>query len=122
MLELSQAVTWDNSNIPTNYNNCPNDGITAAPIPANGVVFVQNDNSVTNLTAGPGSPTPGWSGTLTATVTSANSQIPSGATVSFRQTTRSGRSNSTATILSCAGSNWSTPVQSGGTWTSTSWP
>ena len=45
-----QAVTWDTANIPTNYNNCPNNG--TAPIPPNGVVFVQNAKTVsyTHLT------------------------------------------------------------------------
>ena len=101
-----QAVTWDTANIPTNYNNCPNNG--TAPIPTNGVVFVQNakqthrstganpfdnyiNNSVTNLTAVPTSPVAGQPVTLTATVTSANSQIPTGATVAFSQTTRTVR-------------------------------
>ncbi len=74
-----QAVTWDTANIPTNYNDCPNNG--TAPIPPNGVVFVQNakstpvtganpfdnyiNNSVTNLTASPTSPVAGQPVTLT---------------------------------------------------------
>ena len=60
---------WDTNNIATNVNNCPNNG--TAPIPPNGVVFVQNAtagqtqawanpfddptyNTVTNLTTSPG--------------------------------------------------------------------
>ena len=32
--------TWDNNNISSNVNSCPNNG--TAPLPPNGVVFVQN--------------------------------------------------------------------------------
>jgi len=128
-----QAVTWDTANIATNYNNCPNNG--TAPIPTNGVVFVQNattvpvvganpfdnyvNNSVTNLTADV-VPTPNNPVTLTATVTSASSQIPSGATVSFSETTSYGSGNSVAVILACSAvSNWSAPILSGSTWSAT---
>jgi hypothetical protein len=129
-----QPVVWDTNNIATNYNNCPNNG--TAPIPTNGVVFVQNakstpvtganpfdnyvNNSVTNLTASPGAPTPNNPVTLTATVTSASNQISSGATVSFSQTTTSFGFNSTAVIPACSAvSNWSAPVASGSNWKAT---
>ena len=133
-----QVITWDTANIATNYNNCPNNG--TAPLPTNGVVFVQNaattpvtganpfdnyvNNSVTNLTSDV-VPTPNNPVNLTATVTSASSQVPSGTTVAFSETTSTttwsgGTSSSTAVIPSCSAvSNWSAPVQSGGTWTST---
>ena len=98
-----QSVTWDTANIPTNANNCPNNG--TAPLPANGVVFVQNAspsasiagtnpfdssvyNSVTNLAASPATPVSGSPVTLTATVTSASNQLANGATVTFSQASR----------------------------------
>jgi hypothetical protein len=129
-----QPVVWDTNNIATNYNNCPNNG--TAPIPTNGVVFVQNakstpvtganpfdnyvNNSVTNLTASPGAPTPNNPVTLTATVTSASNQISSGATVSFSQTTTSFGFNSTAVIPACSAvSNWSAPIAVGSNWKAT---
>ena len=36
----AQPITWDTNNIPTNFNDCPNNG--TAPLPANGVVYVAN--------------------------------------------------------------------------------
>jgi titin len=121
------SYTWDTNNISTNVNNCPNNG--TAPIPANGVVFVQNattaqtqtwanpfddpvDNSVTNLTSNPSSPTAGNTVTLTATVTSATNQLNAGATVAFSQTTRSGFPATTRStvINSCSAQSLSTPV------------
>ncbi len=39
--------TWDSNNIPSNVNYCPNDGSTA-PLPSNGVVFVQNASAGTD--------------------------------------------------------------------------
>ena len=98
------TVTWDTNNIATNYTNCPNNG--TAPLPPNGVVFVQDasasqvvtganpfdnaiSNTVTNVTASPASPVAGQPVTLTATVTSASSQLTQGASASFTQTTRS---------------------------------
>ncbi len=131
----SQTATWDTNNIPTNYNNCPNNG--TAPIPPNGVVFVQNANgtpvtganpfddlvanSVTSLTASPSSPTPGNPVTLTATVMSATNQIASGATMTFSQTTTTINNGPvSAPIIGCtAVGNWSTPIQVGTNWTST---
>ena len=129
-----QPVTWDNNNIPTNYNNCPNNG--TAPIPADGVLFVQNaksapvtganpfdnyiNNTVTNLTANPSTPTTNNPVTLTATVTSASNQISSAASVAFSQTTRSGGFNSTSVIPACSAvTNWSAPIAAGSNWTST---
>ena len=119
------SYTWDTNNITTNVNNCPNNG--TAPIPPNGVVFVQNattaqtqtwanpfddpiDNSVTNLASNPSSPTAGNSVTLTATVTSATNQLDSGATVAFSQTTRSGTTTRSSVINSCSAQSISTPV------------
>ncbi len=32
----------DSNNTPGNPNDCPTDGTTAVPLPANGVVFVEN--------------------------------------------------------------------------------
>ncbi|HEY5109193.1 MAG TPA: fibronectin type III domain-containing protein, partial [Acidimicrobiales bacterium] len=52
--------------------------------------------------------------------TSASSRIPSGSTVSFSQSTQMFGFNSTAAIPACSAvSNWSAPVASGGSWTST---
>ena len=93
---------WDTNNLSANLNDCPNNG--TAPIPPNGVVFVQKatagqtvaganpfddavSNSVTDLTANPSRPRRSASVTLTATVTSANPSLKTGATVTFRQTT-----------------------------------
>ena len=62
---------------------------------------------------------------LTATITLASSQIPSVTTAAFSETTSTttwwgGTSYSTTVIPACSAvSNWSAPVQSGGTWTST---
>ena len=131
--------TLDTNNILTNTNNCPNNG--TAPLPLNGVVFVQNatagqavtganpfddyvTNSATNLTSSPAAPTPSNSVTLTATVTSAVQQISSGATVAFSQTTSTTSyyhtTTSSAVIPACSAvSNWSAPVAVGSNWQST---
>ena len=94
------TYTWDNNNLSSNLNQCPNNG--TAPIPSNGVVFVEKAtagetqafanpfddpiaNTVTNVTSSPASPTANASVTLTATVTSSSSQISNGATMSFTQ-------------------------------------
>ncbi len=86
---------------PINTNDCPADGSTA-PLPSNGVVFVENattaqsqawanpfddplSNSVTNVTSSPSAPIANAAVTLTAKVTSANSQLNTGATVAFSQ-------------------------------------
>ncbi len=117
--------TWDNNNISTNLNNCPNDG--TAPLPPNGVVFVQNaptsqtqqwanplddpvDTTVTNLTSSPSSPQAGRAVTLTATVTSDSNQIDNGATVAFSQTTNNFGNIRTAVINSCSAVTLSSPV------------
>lgn len=116
--------TWDNSNNSTNLNNCPNNG--TAPLPPDGVVFVQNApssqtvawanpldgpvwNSVTNLTASP-TPSAGHATTLTATVTSASNQIDNGATVAFSQTTTNFGRTQTAVINSCSAVSLSAPT------------
>ena len=117
--------TWDNNNISANLNNCPNNG--TAPLPANGVVFVQNapsgqtqqwanpfdnpvDNTATNLTLQP-QPAPGQSVvTLTATVKSVNNQLNNGATVAFSQTTITSGRTQTAVINSCSAVGLSNPV------------
>ena len=136
---LVNGYSLDTNNIPANTNDCPNDG--TAPLPANGVVFVQNatsgqtvtganpfdayvTNSATNLTSSPTSPVAGNSVTLTATVTSAVNQIGSNATVSFSQTTSTTKNGHTTTssavIPACSSvSNWSTPVAVGSNWQST---
>ena len=110
---------------PVNTNDCPNNGTAA--LPANGVVFVENattaqawanpfddaiDNSVTNLAESPSSPTSGESVKLTATVTSDSSQLNSGATVSFSQTTNNahGCGTTTATINNCTTQTLTTPA------------
>ena len=140
-------VPWDTLNEPTNFNDCPDNG--TAPLPANGVVYVENNtgvvdnlgnpsvtqpganpfddylaNSVTNVTASPSSPTAGHAVTLTATVTSSVAPINTGATVSFSQTTSTTTNGhtttNTSTISGCtAQANWSTPVQNGSTWSAT---
>ena len=78
----SNTYTWDTANISTNLNQCPNDG--TAPLPSNGVVFVQNATSsqsvawanpfdapysttYTNVTQSPSPYTTSASMTLTAT-------------------------------------------------------
>ncbi len=116
---------WDTNNIASNVNSCPNNG--TAPIPPNGVVFVQNAtgaqtqswsnpfddptyNSVTNLTSNPAAPLPGKGVVLTATVTSGSSQLDSGATVAFKQTTKTGGVTTTSTIGTCTAQPLSTPV------------
>jgi hypothetical protein len=131
--------TWDTNNITSNVNNCPNNG--TAPIPSNGVVFVENasasqtqawanpfddpvDNSVTNVTVSPTSPSNGQSVTLTATVTSATNQLDSGATVAFSQTTRSNGQTRTNVINGCSAQSLSstsavTPATSPATYTAT---
>ncbi len=110
--------------VPINTNNCPNNG--TAPIPQNGVVFVENAttaqtqpfanpfddpiaNTVTNVLSNPAAPAANASVTLTATVTSSSSQLASGgATMSFSQAkcnTPSGTCNSwnnPATINGCS--------------------
>ncbi len=115
--------TWDNNNISSNLNNCPNNG--TAPLPPNGVVFVENapasqtqqwanplddpiNNTVTNLTGSRNPPVAGQSITLTATVTSVSNQINNGATVAFSQTTKN--PTQTAVIGSCSAQTLSTPV------------
>ena len=97
-----KTFTWDTANIASNTNDCPNNG--SAPLPANGVVYVQNAspadsiaganpfgasvyNTVTNVTASPTTPVVGSPVTLTATITSASGQLSTGATVSFSQGT-----------------------------------
>ncbi len=133
---LVNGYTLDQNNIPANQNDCPNNG--TAPLPPNGVVFVQQAttgqtvtganpfdayvaNSATNLTS-TANPTPGATVTLTATVTSASSNISSGATVAFSQTT-SGRFGNSSTAIptsgTCTGANWSAPVAVGSNWQST---
>jgi len=131
----SQTYVHDTNNIKTNLNNCPNDG--TAPLPPNGVVYVQNataaqtqafanpfddpvDNTVTNVTASPSSPSPNSQVTLTATVTSAgNAANGGGATVKFKQTIQTtcyswwGGSYSckrTPVISGCTSQPLSTPV------------
>jgi titin len=131
--EATQTVnnvqyTWDINNIPSNVNNCPNNG--TAPLPDNGVVFVENAtpaqtqawanpfddatyNSSTNLTS---NPTPAPIGqqdaavTLTATVSSGSSHPDAGATVAFSQTTRSHSRTTTSVITLCSAQPLSTPV------------
>lgn len=115
----------DSNNDVGNTNNCPNNG--TAPLPSNGVVFVNGanaaqtqqwanplddpiDNSVTNLTSNPTSPQAGRAVTLTATVKSASTKINSGATVAFSQTTISSGRTQTAVINSCSAVSLSTPV------------
>ncbi len=118
--------TWDNNNIASNLNPCPNNG--TAPLPPNGVVFVQNapsnqtqawanpfddpvDNTVTNLASNPSPPRANNAVTLTATVTSDSNQIDKGATVAFSQTTNSRwGGNQTAVIGSCSAVSLSAPV------------
>ena len=117
--------TWDNNNISANLNNCPNNG--TAPLPANGVVFVQNapsgqtqqwanpfdnpvDNTATNLTSNPNPPQANRSVTLTATVKSVNNQLNNGATVAFSQTTITFGRTQTAVINSCSAVGLSNPV------------
>ena len=137
-LDDGTPVTWDTDNLADNDNDCPNDG--TAPLPANGVVYVESAtadqtvtganpfddyvaNSATNLAASPASPTPGHAVTLTATVTSSLAQIGSGATVAFSQTTSTttdGHTTTTTEIAGCASqANWSPPVQVGNNWQST---
>ncbi len=136
--DAGTPVTWDDDNITTNYNNCPNDG--TADLPAGGVVYVENATSsetvtganpfddlvadtVTDVTADPSSPVAGQPVTLTATVTSSVSQIGAGATVDFGQTTSTTVSGHTTTsssaIAGCASmADWSTPVLVDGAWQS----
>jgi len=136
---LSNGRTVDGNNLSTNTNDCPTNG--TAVLPQNGVVFVQNatagqavtganpyddyiTNSATNLTSSPAAPTPSNPVTLTATVTSAVSQISSGATVAFSQTTSTTQfghtTTSSAVIPACSTvSNWSAPVPVGGNFQST---
>ena len=126
------TYTWDTNNITSNVNNCPNNG--TAPLPSNGVLFVQNNtspnknniasptqpwanpfddptyNTVTNLTSSPSSPQAGQAVALTATVTSGSNQISSGATVAFKQTTRSSGVTSTTTISQCSAQPLRAPV------------
>jgi hypothetical protein len=128
------SYTWDANNITTNVNPCPNNG--TAPLPPNGVVFVENNtpknnngiasptqpwaspfddatyNTVTNLTSTNSSPTPGASVPLTATVTSGSSQLDDDATVSFSQTTKSGNPSHTSNsvISGCSAVPLSAPV------------
>ena len=119
------GTTYDtNNNSSTNTNSCPNNG--TATLPSNGVVYVENAsapqpwanpfddpiaNSVTNLTES-GTLSSGKSVTLTATVSSDSSQLNSGATVSFGQTTKNGYGNgtSTSTINGCSSQSLSTPT------------
>ena len=117
---------------PINTNNCPNDG--TAPLPSNGVVFVENataaqsqawanpfddplSNTVTNVTSTPSSPAANASVTLTAKVTSASSQLNTGATVAFSQATCRNVNGSTCqswntaqTINNCSAAALSTPT------------
>ena len=117
---------------PINTNNCPNDG--TAPLPSNGVVFVENataaqsqawanpfddplSNTVTNVTSTPSSPAANVSVTLTAKVTSASSQLNTGATVAFSQATCRNVNGSTCqswntaqTINNCSAAALSTPT------------
>ena len=142
------VISQPTANIATNGNNCPADGTPVPlpsngvvfvqnastqagsyPCPvSSGSTVVQScmvtganpleddvNNSVTNLTSAPAS---GGKVTLTATVTSANSQIAAGATMAFSQTTQTTTyghtTTSTAVIPACANiSNWSAPVSVG---------
>ena len=113
--------------VPGNLNDCPNNG--TAPLPANGVVYVENstspqawanpfddpiDNSVTNLTSNKTNPVAGNTVILTATVKSDSNQLNSGATVTFNQTTNSRfGGTSTSAINNC--SNLSVPAPTGTT-------
>ena len=119
--------TWDTNNITSNVNNCPNNG--TAPLPNNGVVFVQNatpaqtqpwanpfddatNNSSTNLTSAPAAPLTAnkvQAVTLTAAVTSGSRHLDAGATVVFSQTTKQGQTT-TSVIGSCSAQPLSTPV------------
>ncbi len=117
------SYPWDTNNIITNVNNCPANG--TAPLPSNGVVFVQNAtnsqtqawanpfddptyNSATNVTSNPASPQVNKSVTLTATVTSGSSSLTSGATVAFKQTTKTGSQTTSNTISSCSAQSLTT--------------
>ena len=112
-----KTFTWDTANIASNTNDCPNNG--SAPLPANGVVYVQNAsptdsiaganpfgasvyNTVTNVTASPTTPVAGSPVTLTATITSASGQLNAGATVSFTQ--------ASASLSQCANVALSSPT------------
>lgn len=123
----------DNTGInPNNTNDCPTTGGTA-PIPPNGVVFVENAttaqtqawaspfddpiyNTVTNLTSSPAYPLTAKKSqpvTLTATVTSDSNQANTGATVAFSQTTTSFFQTTTSVITSpndCSAVSLSNPV------------
>ncbi len=112
----------DSNNTPGNQNDCPSDGTTAVPLPANGVVFVENAtpaetkawanpfdgpivNTVTNVTSNPTNPAAGAPNVqLTATVTSASNQIPTGATVTFSHATCRTTSGSPAQCTAWNGS------------------
>ena len=121
-----------------NTNNCPSNGV--APLPPNGVVFVENAssgetvlganpfdaymaNSVTNLTSNPATPSPNTSVTLTATVTSSSNQLNNAATVAFSQTTSTTNfghtTTSTAVIPTCTAVAMSAPVPVGNNFQST---
>ncbi len=130
------TYTWDTNNITTNVNNCPNNG--TAPIPSNGVVFVQNNSGTTNSN-GVSTPTQAWANPfddptynsvtnltttktlplaantvqavpLTATVTSGSSTLDQGATLAFKQSTKSGNQTTTSTINGCSAQTLSSPV------------
>ena len=112
----------DGNNTPGNTNDCPTDGTTAVPLPANGVVFVENAtpaetkawanpfdgpivNTVTNVTSNPANPAAGAANVqLKATVTSASNQIPAGATVTFSHATCRTTSGSPAQCTAWNGS------------------
>ncbi len=115
----------DADNLSQNQNNCPSDGITAAPIPSNGVVFVENatpaqtqtwanpfdgpiENTATNITSNPANPAANANNVqLTATITSASSQIVAGASVTFSHATCKTTSGSPAR---CTAWNQSTNI------------
>ncbi len=112
----------DANNLSNDTSNCPINGSTVG-LPVNGVVYVENAgtsdpwanpfddpvfNSVTNLTSSP-APQTGKSLTLTATVTSDSSQLNSGATVAFYETTKSGFQTNTTAISNCTAQSLSTP-------------
>ncbi len=134
--DTEEVAGVDQDNASNNSNDCPTDG--SAPLPSNGVVYVQTANgqptepidpganpfddyvanSVTNVTASP-SPTPVTAGKtvlLTATVTSSVQQIASGASVSFSQTTTNTHGGTSSSAISGCTSqaNWSTVVPVGG--------
>ncbi len=56
-----------NGNLSNNPNNCPNDGTTWVPLPANGVVYVQNASTNTYTTQNPPPP-----GTVSQTIQGSN--------------------------------------------------